>query len=126
MPVTYTIELNNQPDYIYVTYTSKASTDTRKNLTNELIRVCKESEIFNIVIDTTEMDHQMAPVDFFVFVDAFCSTVSERKIKVVIVTQKAEKFTVLTKIVMNSTGITNAMFANKGHAVDWLFNDKNN
>ena len=125
MPVTYTIELNNQPDYIYVSFTSKASTDTRKNLTNELIRICKESEIFNIVIDTTEMDHQMAPMDFFAFADAFCSTVSDRKIKVVIVTRKAEKFTVLTKIVMNSTGISNAMFADKGHAVDWLFKDGN-
>ena len=121
--MTYKIELNKQPDYIYVTYTKQANLDARKNLTNELIKVCKESEVFNVVIDTTEMNSAMAPIDFFAFADAFCSTVSERKIKVVIVTQKAEKFTVLTKIVMNSTGITNAMFANKGHAVDWLFND---
>jgi len=124
--VTYKIELNKQPDYVYVTYLKQGNLDARKNLTNELIEVCKKSEIFNIVIDTTEMDHQMAPVDFFAFADAFCSTVSERKIKVVIVTKKAESFTVLTKIVMNSTGITNAMFANKGHAVDWLFNEGGN
>ena len=119
--MTYKIELNKQPDYVYVSYLSQGNLDERKNLTTELIEVCKKSEIFNIVIDTTEMDHQMVPVDFFAFADAFCSAVTERKIKVVIVTRKAETFTVLTKIVMNSTGITNAMFADKEHAVDWLF-----
>lgn len=121
--MTYKIELNNRPDYIYVTYTKQANLDVRKSLTNDLIQTCKESEIFNIVIDTTNMNHAMSPIDFFAFADAFCSTVTDRKIKVVIVTKKMEKFTVLTKIVMNSTGITNAMFANKGHAVDWLFNE---
>ena len=121
--MTYKIEVNKTPDYIYVNYTKQADIDVRKNLTNELIKVCKETETFNVVIDTTEMNSPMAPIDFFAFADAFCSTVSDRKIKVVIVTRKLEKFTVLTKIVMNSTGITNAMFTNKGHAVDWLFNE---
>ena len=124
--MTYKIELYRQPDYVYVNYTMQANLDARKNLTNELIKVCKESEIFNVVIDTTEMNSPMAPIDFFAFADAFCSTVSGRKIKVVIVTRKAETFSVLTKIVMNSTGIANSMFANKGHAVDWLFNGSDN
>ena len=69
------------------------------------------------------MNHAMSPIDFFAFADAFCSTVSDRKIKVVIVTQKMEKFTVLTKIVMNSSGIVNALFDSKEHAVEWLFNE---
>ena len=123
--MTYTIELNNRPDYIYVTYTAQANLDARKNLTNDLIQTCKESEVFNIVIDTTNMNHAMSPIDFFAFADAFCSTVSDRKIKVVIVTRKLEKFTVLTKIVMNSSGILNALFADKEHAVEWLFDDCN-
>ncbi|WP_455218869.1 hypothetical protein [Kaarinaea lacus] len=124
--MTYKIELNNRPDYIYVTYSAQANLDARKSLTNDLIQTCKESEIFIIVIDTTNMNHAMSPIDFFAFADAFCSTVSDRKIKVVIVTRKLEKFTVLTRIVMNSTGITNAMFGEKGHAVDWLFKEGNN
>ncbi|WP_455207248.1 hypothetical protein [Kaarinaea lacus] len=119
----YKIELNQQPDYAYVTYNSQANLDARKNLTNDLIKLCKNSQIFNIIIDTTEMNHPMAPIDFFAFADAFCSTVSERKIKVVIVTRKAKTFTVLTKIVMNSTGITSELFDNKERAVEWLTKD---
>ena len=121
--MTYKIEIARQPDFIYVTYTKQADLDARQNLTNDLIKACKESQIFNVVIDTTEMNHAMAPVDFFAFADAFCSTVSERKIKVVIVTRKAKTFTVLTKIVMNSTGITSELFDNKEQAVEWLIKD---
>jgi len=121
--MTYEIEIARQPDFIYVTYTKQADLDARQNLTNDLIKACKESQIFNVVIDTTEMNHAMAPVDFFAFADAFCSTVSERKIKVVIVTRKAKTFTVLTKIVMNSTGITSELFDNKEQAVEWLIKD---
>ncbi len=121
--MAYRIELKQHPEYIYVTYTNQADLDARKNLTNDLIRVCKESQIFNVIIDTTEMNHAMAPIDFFAFADAFCSTVSDRKIKVVIVTRKAKTFTVLTKIVMNSTGITSEMFDNKEQAIEWLMTD---
>lgn len=121
--MTYKIEIARQPDFIYVTYTKQADLDARQNLTNDLIKACKESQIFNVIIDTTEMNHAMAPVDFFAFADAFCSTVSERKIKVVIVTRKAKTFTVLTKIVMNSTGITSELFDNKEQAVEWLIKD---
>ena len=119
----YKIELYQQPDYAYVTYYKQANLDARKNLTNDLINVCKNSQIFNIIIDTTEMNHPMAPMDFFAFADAFCTTVSERKIKVVIVSRKAKTFTVLTKIVMNSTGIISELFDNKEQAVEWLTKD---
>ena len=123
--MTYTIEINKKPDYIYVAYLKQANLGARKSLTNDLIQTCKESEIFNIIIDTTHMDHAMSPIDFFAFADAFCSTVSDRKIKVVIVTRRLEKFTVLTKIVMNSSGIVNALFDTKEHAVNWLFDEDN-
>ncbi|MEJ2179892.1 MAG: hypothetical protein P8Y28_05490 [Gammaproteobacteria bacterium] len=125
-PMTYKIELYNQPDYIYVAYTKQANLDARKSLTNDLIQVCKDSEIFDIIIDTTNMNHAMSPIDFFAFADAFCSSVSDRNIKVVIVSKKLEKFTVLTKIVMNSSGIVNALFDSKKHAVEWLFGDSKN
>ncbi|WP_455222470.1 hypothetical protein [Kaarinaea lacus] len=121
--MSYEIEVMQQPNYIYVTYTKQADLDARGNLTNDLIKVCKESQVFNVIIDTTEMNHSMAPIDFFAFADAFCSTVSERKIKVVIVTRKAKTFTVLTKIVMNSTGITSELFDNKEQAIEWLTKD---
>jgi len=124
--MTYTIEVSRQPDYLYVTYTKQANLDVRKNLTNELIKACKESQIFNVIIDTTEMNHLMAPIDFFAFADAFCSTVSERKIKVVIVTRKAKTYTILTKIVMNSTGITSELFDNKEQAIGWLMDESKN
>ena len=121
--MTYKIEVSQQPDYIFVTYIKSADLNARQNLTNDLINTCKESQIFNVIIDTTEMDHAMAPLDFFAFADAFCTTVSERKIKVVIVTRKAKTFTILTKIVMNSTGITSELFDNKEQAVEWLVED---
>jgi len=123
--MTYKIEINRQPDYFYVSYNSRANRGTRTNLTNELIQVCKESEIFNIVIDTTQMNHAMSPVDFFAFADAFCSTVSDRKITVVIVTKRLEKYTVLTKIVMHSRGIMKPLLDSKNHAVEWLLSDSN-
>jgi|GEM_PF-4514941 len=123
--MTYKIEINRQPDYFYVSYNSRANRGTRTNLTNELIQVCKESEIFNIVIDTTQMNHAMSPVDFFAFADAFCSTVSDRKITVVIVTKRLEKYTVLTKIVMHSSGIMKPLLDSKNHAVEWLLSDSN-
>ena len=123
--MTYKIEINRQPDYFYVSYTSRANRGTQTNLTNELIQVCKESEIFNIVIDTTHMNHSMSPVDFFAFADAFCSTVSDRKITVVIVTKRLEKYVVLTKIVMHSSGIVKTLLGSKNHAVEWLFSDSN-
>lgn len=123
--MTYKIEINQNPDYICVNYTKQANVDARKNLTSELIQVCKESEIFNIVIDTTHMNHAMAPIDFFTFADAFCSTVSERRIRVVIVTRKAKTFTVLTKIVMNSTGISSELFDNKDRAIEWILKEEN-
>jgi hypothetical protein len=122
--MSYKIEVSQQPDYILVTYTEQADLNARENLTNDLIDTCKESQIFNVIIDTTEMNHAMAPVDFFAFADAFCSSVSERKIKVVIVTRKAKTFTVLTKIVMNSTGISSELFNNKERAIEWLIEDK--
>ena len=121
--MAYKIEVSQQPDYIFVTYIKPADLNARQNLTNDLINTCKESQIFNVIIDTTEMNHAMAPLDFFAFADAFCSTVSKRKIKVVIVTRKAKTFTVLTKIVMNSTGITSELFDNKEQAVEWLVED---
>ena len=123
--MTYKIEINRQPDYFYVSYNSRANRGTRTNLTNELIQVCKESEIFNIVIDTTHMIHAMSPVDFFAFADAFCSTVSDRKITVVIVTKRLEKYTVLTRIVMHSSGMVSKLLDSKTQAVEWLFSDSN-
>jgi hypothetical protein len=71
------------------------------------------------------MNHAMAPIDFFAFADAFCSTVSERRIRVVIVTRKAKTFTVLTKIVMNSTGISSELFDNKDRAIEWILKEEN-
>lgn len=118
--MSYKIELNRQPDYVYVSYIQPADLDTRRNLTNDLIAVCKESQVFKVIVDTTTMNHAMAPIDFFAFADAFCTTVSGRKIKVVIVTRKAKTFTVLTKIVMNSTGISSELVNNMEQAVEWL------
>jgi hypothetical protein len=121
--VAYEIEINKQPDYLFVNFINQANLEVRDNLTNDLIKVCKESEIFNVIIDTTEMNHPMAPIDFFAFADAFCGALPEHRFKMAIVTRRLETFTVLTRIVMNCKGITNTLVNNKEQAIQWLLKD---
>jgi hypothetical protein len=121
--VTYKIEINKHPAYIFVNYIKQADLDARNNLTNDLIAICKESEIFNIIIDTTEMNHPMAPIDFFAFADAFCGARPQHRLKVAIVTRRLETFTVLTTIVMNCNGIANTLLNSKEQAIEWLLKE---
>ncbi len=123
--MTYEIEINKQPDYIFVNYINQANLAARKTLTHDLIVSCKDSEIFNIIFDTTEMNHPMSPIDFFAFADAFCGARPQHRIKVAIVTRKLETFTVLTRIVMNCNGIANTLLNSKEQAIRWLLKDNN-
>lgn len=113
-------EISATEKYIDASFSGNGDLNYRATHTNELIALSDITCLYKILVDASDLDSRMEPVDFFSLGKIYSKRNLTGKLKIAIVCKQSKQLYNVSKYKMEKLGVVSKVFESRTSAVHWL------